>query len=206
MKSIVGPILLMVIIFHVIGEGCGETYFESLFKSMEQARESLKEVAAAMNKGLKTLAQTVKFVDNFIDATVEEECYFKCPGPVKKVPVSNPNYVPTANGCGSLGVFFDKEDLPRPEMVDCCNDHDICFGTCGSDKEDCDRKFKRCLYNTCEVHEKDMNLISFKKCKGGAKLLYTATMAFGCTSFKEAQHSACICVPVKDIPQEKSEL
>lgn len=190
----------------MISEGRAETYFDTLYKNMEQAQETLKEVAVAVNKGLKSLAHTVKFVENFIDSTVEEDCYFKCPGPGQKIPVRDPNYIPKANGCGSLGVFFGEDDLPRPEMVDCCNGHDICYDTCGSDKEVCDKIFKRCLYNSCDVHENDMDVISFKKCKGGAKLLYTATMAFGCTSFKEAQYNACKCVDVKDVPRERNEL
>lgn len=207
MKSVSGPALLIIILCVV--SGCSEeTYFESLYKSMEQAQNSLKEVAVAMNKGLKTLAQTIRFVENFIDSTVEEDCYYKCPGRGQKIAVDNPNHVPKSNGCGSLGVFFEEDDLPRPEMVDCCNMHDICYDTCGSDKEDCDRKFKRCLYNICDVSQNAMDVIGIKKCKGGSKLLYTATMAFGCTSFRDAQHNACICVDSKDrrVPHEREEL
>nr|AWU67136.1 putative phospholipase A2 [Crangon crangon] len=180
-----------------------ETYFESLYQNMAQAQETLKEVATNVNEGLKTLARTMKFVENFIDSTVEEECLYACRG--RKVPVPNPNHVPTANGCGSLGVFFDKEDLSRPEMEDCCNNHDMCYDTCGSDKEVCDSVFKSCLYNTCKENQKDMHMLTLKACKGGAKLLYTATMALGCASYKDAQHNACVCVEPKSKFHKKDE-
>ncbi|XP_042214154.1 group XIIA secretory phospholipase A2-like [Homarus americanus] len=182
----------------------GDAFLDSVYDNLVNAQETLKEVAIAVNAGLKTVANTVKFVENFIESTVEEDCVYKCPG--KKIPVRNPNHTPKANGCGSLGVFFEKEDLSRAEMVDCCNDHDICYDTCGRDKEDCDKIFKRCLYNTCKITQNEMDILTNKKCKGGAKLLYTATVALGCTPFKEAQHSACRCVPVKAVPHQRNEL
>lgn len=182
----------------------GEAYFETLYEMMVDAKDTLKEVAGHVNHGLETVAKTVKFVESFIDSTVEEDCVYRCHK--NKVPIGNPSYVPQANGCGSLGVFFEREDLPRPEMVDCCNDHDVCYDTCGSDKEDCDRKFKRCLYSICDVNRKDMNFVNEKKCKGGAKMLYMATMALGCTAYKDSQRESCLCVDVKDIPEARNEL
>ncbi|KAK7020610.1 hypothetical protein SK128_025282 [Halocaridina rubra] len=173
----------------------GESYFQSLYDSISQAQKTLKEVAINVNKGLKTLGHTLKFVENFIDSTVDEDCIYTCKK--GRIPVPNVNHIPDANGCGSLGVFFDKDDLPRPEMVECCNEHDICYDTCNSDKELCDSKFKACLYNSCKSNEKLMDTFTFKTCKGGAKLLYTATMALGCASYKDAQHNACECVDPK---------
>lgn len=201
MKKLPG---LMLLVLAASSLASGEAYFEALYEMMVDAKETLKEVATSVNKGLRTVAQTVKFVETFIDSTVEEDCIFKCPK--NRIPVMNLNHVPQSNGCGSLGMFFEKEDLPRAEMVDCCNDHDLCYDTCGSDKEDCDRKFKRCLYSICDVNKKELDLISEKKCKGGAKLLYMATMALGCTAYKEAQREACSCVEAGDIPGTRNEL
>lgn len=195
---------LQILIVVIINAVYGETYFESLYQHMAQAQETLKEVAINVNTGLTTLGRTMKFVQNFIDSTVEEDCIYTCRG--GKVPVPNINHIPQANGCGSLGVFFDKEDLSRPEMEECCNEHDKCYDTCGSDKELCDNKFKGCLYSTCKDNQKDMDMLAFKTCKGGAKLLYTATMALGCASYKDAQHSACQCIEPKNRHREKNEL
>lgn len=182
----------------------GDGYFQSVYESIVQAQATLREVATTVNKGLKTLAETMKFVEKFVDSTVEEECQYSCPK--NKVPVANPNHIPDYNGCGALGVFFEKEDLSRPEMVDCCNEHDLCYDTCGSDKDECDLRFKKCLYNTCNSNQQEMEVLSLKACKGGAKLLYTATLALGCTSYKDAQEQACICVDKNDIPETRYEL
>ncbi|KAK8723516.1 hypothetical protein OTU49_011753 [Cherax quadricarinatus] len=196
--------MLVVTLMTLMSVVCGQGYFDALYNNMMEAQETLREVAIAVNKGLNTITKTVKYVENIIDATVEEECIYKCKN--NKIPVHDNTHKPQANGCGSFGVFFEKEDLSRPEMVDCCNDHDICYDTCGSNKEECDLRFRRCLYSTCEVNQHQMDTLTYTKCKGGAKLLYTATMALGCTSYKEAQHGACRCVSPQDLPQDRSEL
>lgn len=195
---------ILVMLSLTSSQAFGESYFESLYQSMAQAQETLKEVAVNVNNGLKILARSMKYVENFIDSTVEEDCVYSCRG--SKIPIPNPNHVPDSNGCGSLGVFFDKEDLSLPEMEVCCNEHDVCYDTCGSDKEVCDGRFKSCLYNTCKEKEKDMDMLSSKTCKGGAKLLYTATLALGCAAYKDAQHSACICVEPKEAFWQRNEL
>lgn len=183
---------------------CKESYFDSLYENVIHAQETLKEVAGAMNQGMKTVAQTIKFAQNFVDSTVEEDCVYSCPP--NKIPIGNPNHVPKPDGCGSFGIYLEKEDLARPDMTDCCNEHDLCYGTCGSDKEDCDKKFKKCLYRTCDEVKKEVDTISHKTCQGGAKLLYTATVAFGCTSYKEAQKEACQCVTYRRAADVKNEL
>lgn len=184
----------------------GENYFESLYRNMMEAQGTLKEVLDIVKTGMKTLSDSVKSVENFIDSAMEEDCVYKCIGSGEKIALPNPEHIAKANGCGSLGVFFGEEDLSRPEMVHCCDDHDICYDTCGTEKENCDRRFKRCLYSTCEVNRKEMNNLAYKKCRGGAKLLYIATITVGCASFKEAQDNACVCVDVRDVPHKKDEL
>ncbi|XP_076067499.1 phospholipase A2 group XII [Oratosquilla oratoria] len=184
-------LLFMVLLVHIC---TAESYFESIYSSMMQVQRTIQEAAVTVNKGLKTLAQTIRQVEKFIDSTVDEDCNFECPKGSELNP--KPNHTPKSNGCGSLGVFFNKEDLPRPEMVDCCNEHDNCYDTCGSDKDECDFLFKRCLYDICATNKKELNELTMKTCKGGAKILYTATIALGCSSFRDAQEDACICTPV----------
>lgn len=38
-------------------------------------------------------------------------------------------------------------------MTKCCDIHDTCYDTCGSDKEVCDMQFKRCLYEYCDSYQ-----------------------------------------------------
>ena len=44
--------------------------------------------------------------------------------------------------------------VPTYKLEKCCDDHDICYGTCGKDKEKCDEKFKKCLYGICSSVKK----------------------------------------------------
>lgn len=65
-------------------------------------------------------------------------------------PKSNRNHIPTANGCGSLGLQITSDYLPVGDMTKCCDNHDICYDTCNNNKEVCDMEFKRCLYKYCD--------------------------------------------------------
>uniref|UniRef100_T1GYA8 Uncharacterized protein n=1 Tax=Megaselia scalaris TaxID=36166 RepID=T1GYA8_MEGSC len=71
-------------------------------------------------------------------------------------PVQNKFYTPSSDGCGSLGLTIDTQYLPAKEMETCCNNHDICYDTCNSDKELCDLEFKRCLYKYCDSTDKTL--------------------------------------------------
>ncbi|KAL7647342.1 UNVERIFIED_CONTAM: hypothetical protein RMT77_000937 [Armadillidium vulgare] len=170
--------------------------FNNIYENLVNAQETFKDVASSLNIGIKTAVDTAKFIENFIDSTIEEDCIYKCPNENEK-PVANPTYIPSENGCGSFGIYLEEKDLPRSEMVECCNEHDRCYDTCGLFKEDCDNKFKRCLYKTCEPLKTNKDIINLKYCQGGAKVLFTATIALGCSPYKEAQRRACICQPNK---------
>ncbi|PNF17609.1 hypothetical protein B7P43_G14079 [Cryptotermes secundus] len=82
-------------------------------------------------------------------------------------------------------------------MVTCCNDHDICYDTCGEKKELCDFEFKKCLYTACRRNDIVSGLTGGKGCKVVAKLSFTATMTLGCKSYLDSQEEACTCIPRK---------
>ena len=88
-------------------------------------------------------------------------------------------------------------------MATCCDKHDICYGSCLASKEKCDNLFKKCLYKTCNPEIKKLQLLEEKICKAGAKLLYSATMSVGCSSFKDAQKEACDCHPMNHTHQDE---
>lgn len=109
-------------------------------------------------------------------------------------PMKNKLHVPSSDGCGSMGMKIDTDYLPAPEMAHCCDDHDICYDTCNSDKELCDLDFKRCLYKYCDTFEKGATgELLIKGCKAAAKMLFTGTMTLGCKSYLDAQQRACFC-------------
>lgn len=113
--------------------------------------------------------------------------------------MQNKFYSPSSDGCGSLGLSISTEYLPAAEMETCCNNHDICYDSCNSDKELCDLEFKRCLYKYCDSTDKTIagNLM-VKGCKGAAKMLFTGTLTLGCKSYLDSQKRTCYCPPPKD--------
>ena len=100
------------------------------------------------------------------------------------------------NGCGSEDISdFSKalvDFFVTDNVQECCNAHDICFGTCGSFFNECERQFKDCLNSVY-------------------KLLAWSTDAFGCSHFREAQEEICACrvpqagVKKLDIPCPKTQ-
>ncbi|ODM88307.1 Group XIIB secretory phospholipase A2-like protein [Orchesella cincta] len=179
--------------------GPGLGIYETLRGYAGELGNVLKEVSS----GVQKLAHQVKSFEEFLDATVDEDCNFECPpGQIAK---SRPGHKPVTNGCGAYGLeqFLTPEMLPVTGFVECCDQHDICYETCGEDKDECDLKFKKCLYKKCAVLKNADSAAIQKKisvvgCKAGAKLLYTGTTAVGCKPYLNAQQNACFCKPIKD--------
>jgi hypothetical protein len=65
------------------------------------------------------------------------------------------NYAPKSNGCGPefLTVVIKVGVIPQGhglgDFTDMCNQHDICYGTCNSNKKSCDDKFRKDLFAEC---------------------------------------------------------
>jgi len=126
---------------------------------------------------------------------VEEECDFECPRGQRVV--ANGRHKPSSNGCGALNVFFDETDA-SPVRLDakftgCCDQHDLCYDTCGSDKDACDLAFRKCMYAVCK-EKPGVELIHRKPCKVNARAAFLLVVAVGCQMYKDAQREACECV------------
>ena len=157
---------------------------------LEELQDIMSNSISYLNKGLSL----VKRVEDFIDNSIGEECIYECKG--GKVPKPKPNHVPTSNGCGSLDFLFDDSEdsfiYVEKDFQNCCNEHDFCYDQCGVDKDQCDLKFKKCLYNTCKA--KKHEYLDGKKCRLKAKLFYVTVIGVGCQSFLDAQKESCDCV------------
>lgn len=118
---------------------------------------------------------------------------FSCPeGKTAK----NNDIAISQNGCGpsvtnlmtqvssKLGNYFGDN------FEGCCNDHDKCFGTCGSDRKACDNTFYSCMKTKC----KKKNVFSRSYCKVMAKTFYELVENFGGEFFKKSQTKHCECV------------
>lgn len=80
------------------------------------------------------------------------------------------------------------------DFTGCCNDHDVCYGTCGRDKSICDKNLGDCMRGKCEqalkyvYHEKAL-------CNKMAAAYEIAVSSFGDSAFEAGQDSGCIWRP-----------
>ena len=157
----------------------------------EDIREMMSNSISYLNQGL----DVIKRIEEFVDNSIGEECIFECS---KKGYIAKPksNYVPSTNGCGSLDFLFDDSEESlihvEKEFSQCCDDHDYCYDSCGTDKDECDLIFKKCLYSKCK--SKQHKFFDAKKCRLKAKLFYVTVIGVGCQSFIDAQRNSCDCI------------
>lgn len=72
----------------------------------------------------------------------------------------------------------------------CCASHDICYGTCGSEKRSCDAAFGACLLAKCDRAPPIVREI----CTAFALTFYAAVVELGDGAFCDAQSEACVCL------------
>ena len=165
-------------------------FLDDIKTTLGSAKTYLDNVLPMISDGLKAVKKFEEFVDN----TIEEDCFFECPN--GKLAYPNEKHVKTSNGCGSLDIIFDDSENSlihvEKEFSECCAIHDVCYDTCGEDKDLCDLSFRKCLYKVCRKDE-HKRFLDNKKCKFKAKLFYMAVVGVGCQPFKSAQKNACIC-------------
>ena len=113
------------------------------------------------------------------------------------------DYTPSFNGCGSDGDI-SGDIVPNTYFEEACNRHDVCYGTCGQDREKCDLKFKDDMYAICEriMNEKrGRNPYDFigdlvygwglASCKALAYAYYQPVVWWGASAYEAAQDEAC---------------
>ncbi len=52
--------------------------------------------------------------------------------------------------------------LTEVDFDHCCEAHDVCYDSCGTDKDVCDLDFKKCLYKSCKGAQSVIGLIETK--------------------------------------------
>ena len=92
---------------------------------------------------------------------------------------------PVPNGCGAKA----KGDfVPELWFNSCCQQHDVCYGVCNSDKVVCDAQFYECMKQTCSEVQ---NPISRTACKVSAFAFNTAVLELGCFAWIQNQNNYC---------------
>ncbi|KAF5890025.1 group XIIB secretory phospholipase A2-like protein isoform X2, partial [Clarias magur] len=114
--------------------------------------------------GLSSIRGSFQAVNGYFDSLLElmggrdGVCQYRCR--FGKAPKARPGYqLPEPNGCTSslLGFQFD---MGIPAMTKCCNQLDLCYDTCGSNKYRCDTKFRWCLHSICGDLKKSLGFVS----------------------------------------------
>jgi len=110
-----------------------------------------------------------------------------CPAGQVPAPTENKGYQLSANGCGPQGLQV-KETWG---LYKCCNGHDICYATCGTDYQYCERTFKSCMATVCKGYKDNQR----KECTSQANSFSSMTAAFGGGFHSKSQKDACDCYP-----------
>ncbi|XP_029999932.1 group XIIB secretory phospholipase A2-like protein [Sphaeramia orbicularis] len=123
-------------------------------------------------------------------------CQYRCR--YGKAPLPRPGYqMPEPDGCSSY--FFglpvpEGMDVGIPAMTKCCNQLDMCYDTCGSNKYRCDSKFRWCLHSICSDLKKSLGFVSkVEACETVADTLFNTVWTLGCRPYMNSQRAACFC-------------
>ena len=116
-------------------------------------------------------------------------------------PPKPPPYSNFPNGCGAKGGrrFPQGGPIGLWFFGSACDNHDICYGTCGNTKAACDAQFAKDLLAACDVFWNSMGLnkanplawgLDFA-CREQAGDYVMAVQLLGDNAYKEAQNAAC---------------
>ena len=113
----------------------------------------------------------------------------------------NKEYKATANGCGSSwNELIVPDEYPPISVVaqfsfeSACNQHDLCYGECGSDKQRCDSMFYENMKQECQklAQERGVNDEVAGFCYVMATIYYNAVHEFADGAYEDAQNDACL--------------
>lgn len=132
--------------------------------------------------------------------------------PACKSAVPN-NFRPEFNGCGPakwgklpslLRALARAADRPAllTSFTEGCNEHDCCYGTCGSSKAVCDDRFRAGLIEACKRTAKDLSPLgtvlsltyeAYCLTLADSFYLVVAETGQGKDAFHDAQKEVCVC-------------
>ena len=96
------------------------------------------------------------------------------------------------NGCGSETSFFNSNRIPQSfggaDFSGPCNAHDVCYGTFGAKKSQCDFNFLHDLQQECFTGSRSVKHIP--PCLGAANLYFSAVFFGGGPAYRQGQLEA----------------
>lgn len=152
--------------------------------------------------GFGSIRGSLQSVNGYFDSILElmggrdGVCQFRCR--YGKAPQPRPGYqMSEPDGCSTSLLGFqvpNSFDMGVPAMTKCCNQLDICYETCGSNKYRCDTKFRWCLHSICGDLKKSLGLMSkVEACETFADTMYNTVWTLGCRPFMNGQRASCYC-------------
>ena len=104
-----------------------------------------------------------------------------------------PGYEPSVNGCGTDGGFPVPDSyFGLVNFTPCCNDHDRCYGTCGSNRADCDSELSDCMKNACDNYfTLPITWHERAACRVTASVYWGTLRVLGGEAYESAQDEAC---------------
>lgn len=150
--------------------------------------------------GVNSLRGSFEAVNSYFDSMLElmggrdGVCQYRCR--YGKAPVPRPEYqMPEPDGCNSYFLGLPTpEGMEIPAMTKCCNQLDVCYDTCGSNKYRCDSKFRWCLHSICSDLKKSLGFVSkVEACETLADTLFNTVWTLGCRPYMNSQRASCLC-------------
>ncbi|KAL6956063.1 hypothetical protein U1Q18_044805 [Sarracenia purpurea var. burkii] len=149
--------------------------------------------------------------------SLDQRGIFSCSNPIT---CDNPTQAPggiVTNGCGPIDSpnFTILLNIVGSIFYDACTNHDICFGTCGSDYDACNSEFYKDAFYACISPTLVAQvtaicattglgvlpcILEFESlCVLDAAPFYPSFVeVFGCSAYESSQEGACVCPPDDD--------
>ena len=99
------------------------------------------------------------------------------------------------NGCGAEGGSSFPNSFIYKHIVnfkDCCDAHDVCYGTCSRDKLGCDHNLGSCMRKKCR--RLLFMPLAYELCIGQANIYEAAVAIAGSDAFESAQDKCCVWI------------
>ena len=104
------------------------------------------------------------------------------------------------NGCGPsgiLGLLVPECPLRLACFTPACNNHDICYGTCGSSREACDTAFHEGMLDVCAGTFGEGSRAQ-TRCEVLAYIYWQVVVRFGGPFFDRSQQETCASEQITD--------
>ncbi|XP_033108258.1 uncharacterized protein LOC117109901 isoform X2 [Anneissia japonica] len=169
------------------------------FPDLSDRLELSPEKSMNVIEGLKKIGDMFDKAEEHNKKGDTGDCRFKCPEGLTAI--AKPKHKVYPDGCGSPDNKFDFPVVP--EIDKCCDTHDICYGTFGEEKKNCDRNLQKCLKAGCKEAMKALGRKDSHKqgCSMMSKLILGSVMSSSCQEYKILQEKATLCQADTDGPK-----